>query len=221
MSRLCSTCTCAPVLDYSSRTNSAREITFKRDNTVLSSLFLFVRRYSAGFMLATSVSRCFLIQWHGIFSYWGSLQWLLWAWSASKHPVLGGHSSTWTAFWPHWNAPHSKNWQQTQFTSELFKGFARKYGFNHIASKLAPNSLTNTSLFPHAQSRPVGQIRSKRWEDFPCRGRGQIVLFCYTIPKFASMALLSQQLLLKWSSQKEAWKLLLSGGTKPCLVLYV
>ena len=163
----------------------------------------------------------FLIQWHGIFSYWGSLQWLLWTWSASKHPVLGGHSSTWTAFWPHWNAPHSKNWQQTQFTSELFKGFARKYGFNHIASKLAPNSLTNTSLFPHAQSRPVGQIRSKRWEDFPRRGRGQIVLFCYTIPKFASMALLSQQLLLKWSSQKEAWKLLLSGGTKPCLVLYV
>ena len=28
-----------------------------------------------------------------------------------------------------------------EFTSESFKGFARKYGFNHIASKLGPNSL--------------------------------------------------------------------------------
>lgn len=34
-----------------------------------------------------------------------------------------------------------------QFTSELFKGFARKYGFNHITSKLGPNSLTST-YFP-------------------------------------------------------------------------
>ena len=156
MSRLCSTCTCAPVLDYSSRTNSAREITFQQDNTVLSSLFLFVRRYSAGFMLATSVSRCFLIQWHGIFSYWGSLQWLLWTWSASKHPALGSHSSTWTAFGRIW-MPHTLRTDNgPQFTSELFTGFARKYGFSHIASKLGPNSLTSTSLFPHAHSRPVG-----------------------------------------------------------------
>ena len=80
--------------------------------------------------------------------------------------------------------PHTlRTDNRPQFTSELFKGFARKYGFNRIASKLGPDSLTNTSLFPHAQSRPVGQIRSKRWEDFPRRGRGQIVLFCYANTK--------------------------------------
>ena len=101
---------------------------FKQDNTVLSSLFLFVRRYSTGFMLATTVSGCFWIQRHGIKfnSYWGSLQWLLWAWSASKLPVLGGHSSTWAAFWPHWNAPHSYNWQWTPIYVWIIQGFCQK-----------------------------------------------------------------------------------------------
>ena len=82
-----------------------------------------------------------------------------------------------------------------QFTSKLFKGFARKYGFYHIASKLGPNSLTSTSLFPHSQSRTVGhgghrelkmwlQNPLSKWRvDFPRRGRGQIVLFCYTTTK--------------------------------------
>lgn len=82
-----------------------------------------------------------------------------------------------------------------QFTSELFKGFARKYEFYHIPSKLGPNSLTSTSLFPRAQSRTVGhgghrelkmwpQNPLSKWrEDFPRRGRGQIVLFCYTNTK--------------------------------------
>ena len=38
--------------------------------------------------------------------------------------------------------PHTPRTENgPQFTSELFKGFARKYGFNHIASKLGPNSL--------------------------------------------------------------------------------
>ena len=82
-----------------------------------------------------------------------------------------------------------------QFTSELFKGFARKYGFNHIASKLGPNSLTSTFLFPHAHSRSVGhgghrelkmwpQNPFSKWrEDFARQGRGQMVLFCYTNTK--------------------------------------
>ena len=118
-----------------------------------------------------------------------------------------------------------------QFTSELFKGFARKYGFNHIASKLGPDSLTSTSLFPHAHSRSVGHgghRELKMWPQNPFSNGGKIAparvggkwsSFVIQIPKFASMALLSQQLLSKWSSQKETWKLLLSGGTKPCLVI--
>ena len=83
----------------------------------------------------------------------------------------------------------------SQFTSELFKGFARKYEFYHNASKLGPNSLTSTSLFPHSQSTTVGhgghrelkmwpQNPLSKWrEDFPRRVRGQIVLFCYTNAK--------------------------------------
>ena len=79
--------------------------------------------------------------------------------------------------------------------SELFKGFARKYEFYHIASRLGPNSLTSTSLLPHSQSRTVGpgghrelkmwpQNPLSKWrEDFPRRGRGQIVLSCYTNTK--------------------------------------
>ena len=120
-----------------------------------------------------------------------------------------------------------------QFTSELFKGFARKYEFNHIASKLGPNSLTSTSLFPHAQSRTEGHgghSSSKCGRKLRCQYGGKISpagvevklsYFVIQIPKFASMALLSRQFLLKWSLQKETWKLLLSGSTTPCLVLYV
>lgn len=137
-------------------------------------------------MLATSVSRCFWIQWHGINSYWALINF-----QASSPRWSFKHVSSILAALTQTLITHNR----PQFTSELFKGFARKYEFNHIASKLGRNSLTSTSLFPQTQSRTVahgGHRELKMWrqnplskwrEDFPRRGRGQIVLFCYTNTK--------------------------------------